>query len=152
MASQHTVIVGGSSGIGLATAKHLLAAGGKVTITGRDQARLDAAQQSLGNVFSGLVLLFSHPFDVGDAVSFRSGAFSGQIEGIVTEIGISYVRLETADGVIRLPNSQVLASAVGPAGNTGNAEQAAEAAQEPAGADQEPAATGNTPQGPPLAG
>jgi small-conductance mechanosensitive channel len=74
-----------------------------------------AAQQSLGNVFSGIVLLLSHPFGVGDAVSFRSGAFSGQIEGIVTEIGISYVRLETADGVLQLPNSQVLASAVGPA-------------------------------------
>jgi small-conductance mechanosensitive channel len=111
-----------------------------------------AAQQALGNVFSGLVLLFSHPFDVGDTVSFRSGAFSGQIEGIVTEIGISYVRLETADGVIRLPNSQVLASAVGPAGNTGNAGPAAQAAQAPAGADQEPAATGNTPPGPPPAG
>ena len=74
-----------------------------------------AAQQSLGNVFSGLVLLLSHPFGVGDAVSFRSGAFSGEIEGIVTEIGISYVRIETADGMIQLPNSQVLASAVGPA-------------------------------------
>jgi small-conductance mechanosensitive channel len=97
-----------------------------------------AAQQALGNVFSGLVLLFSHPFDVGDTVSFRSGAFSGQIEGIVTEIGISYVRLETTDGVLRLPNSQVLAAAVGPAGNTG------QAARQPA--------TGNAPQGPPPAG
>jgi small-conductance mechanosensitive channel len=97
-----------------------------------------AAQQSLGNVFSGLVLLLSHPFGVGDAVSFRSGAFSGEIEGIVTEIGISYVRLETTDGVLRLPNSQVLAAAVGPAGNTG------QAARQPA--------TGNAPQGPPPAG
>jgi small-conductance mechanosensitive channel len=73
-----------------------------------------AAQQSLSNVFSGIVLLLSHPFGVGDAVSFRSGAFSGQIEGIVVEIGISYVRIETAGGVLHLPNSQVLAAAVGP--------------------------------------
>ena len=73
-----------------------------------------AAQQSLSNVFSGIVLLLSHPFGVGDAVSFRSGAFSGQIEGIVVEIGISYVRVETAGGVLHLPNSQVLAAAVGP--------------------------------------
>jgi small-conductance mechanosensitive channel len=57
-----------------------------------------AAQQSLGNVFSGIVLLLSHPFGVGDTVTFRSGAFSGQIEGIVTEIGISYVCVETAEG------------------------------------------------------
>jgi small-conductance mechanosensitive channel len=73
-----------------------------------------AAQQSLSNVFSGIVLLLSHPFGVGDAVSFRSGAFSGQIEGIVVESGISYVRIETAGGVLHLPNSQVLAAAVGP--------------------------------------
>ena len=97
-----------------------------------------AAQQALGNVFSGLVLLFSHPFDVGDSVNFRSGAFSGQIEGVVTEIGISYVRVETADGPVRLPNSQVLASAVGPAGHDGQAEDAGDAAQAPA-----QAATGN---------
>jgi small-conductance mechanosensitive channel len=103
-----------------------------------------AAQQSLSNVFSGLVLLLSHPFGVGDAVTFRSGAFSGEIEGIVTEIGISYVRIETADGVLRLPNSQVLASAVGPAHQ-----------DEPAGpGDPAPthAASGNAPPGPPPAG
>jgi small-conductance mechanosensitive channel len=99
-----------------------------------------AAQQSLGNVFSGLVLLLSHPFGVGDAVSFRSGAFSGEVEGIVTEIGITYVRIETAEGNIRLPNSQVLASAVGPAHQDEPAgqvpAQADQAGQVPAQADQ----------------
>ena len=112
-----------------------------------------AAQQSLSNVFSGLVLLLSHPFGVGDAVTFRSGAFSGQIEGIVTEIGISYVRVETADGPIRLPNAQVLASAVGPAGQsdqtgqTGQTGQAGQAGQASAQAD-----VGNAPGGSPPAG
>jgi NADP-dependent 3-hydroxy acid dehydrogenase YdfG len=48
MSSQHTVIVGGSSGIGLATARHLLAAGVRVTITGRDEARLVEAGRELG--------------------------------------------------------------------------------------------------------
>jgi len=48
MSSQHTVIVGGSSGIGLATAKHLLADGDQITITGRSKARLDAAVSALG--------------------------------------------------------------------------------------------------------
>ena len=48
MSSQHTVIVGGSSGIGLATAQHLLATGEQVTIAGRSQDRLDAAKTSLG--------------------------------------------------------------------------------------------------------
>ncbi len=48
MSSQHIVIAGGSSGIGLATARLLLAQGHKVTITGRSSARLDAARKTLG--------------------------------------------------------------------------------------------------------
>jgi len=72
-----------------------------------------AAQQSLGNVFAGIVLLFSRPFSVGDSVVLRSGALSGPIQGVVVEIGITYVRLDTGDGVMYLPNSQVLAAGVG---------------------------------------
>jgi small-conductance mechanosensitive channel len=71
-----------------------------------------AAQQSLSNVFAGIVLLLSRPFNVGDPVMLRSGALGGQLEGTVTEIGITYVRLETDTGVMSLPNSQVLAAAV----------------------------------------
>jgi NADP-dependent 3-hydroxy acid dehydrogenase YdfG len=48
MSSQHTVIVGGSSGIGLATARHLLASGARVTITGRNETRLVEARRQLG--------------------------------------------------------------------------------------------------------
>lgn len=47
MSSQHVVIVGGSSGIGLATAQQLLASGAKVTITGRTATRLDEARKLL---------------------------------------------------------------------------------------------------------
>jgi NAD(P)-dependent dehydrogenase (short-subunit alcohol dehydrogenase family) len=47
MSSQHIVIAGGSSGIGLATASHLLALDYKVTITGRNQERLQAAKRLL---------------------------------------------------------------------------------------------------------
>jgi NAD(P)-dependent dehydrogenase (short-subunit alcohol dehydrogenase family) len=50
MSSQHAIVVGGSSGIGLATAKHLIAKGYRVTITGRDRPKLDAAQAALGDV------------------------------------------------------------------------------------------------------
>jgi small-conductance mechanosensitive channel len=71
-----------------------------------------AAQQSLSNVFAGLVLLLSRPFSVGDPVLIRSGALGGQLEGTVTEIGITYVLLDTGSGVMHLPNSQVLAAAV----------------------------------------
>jgi hypothetical protein len=71
-----------------------------------------AAQQSLSNVFAGLVLLLSRPFSVGERVQLRSGAMGGLLDGTVTEIGITYLRLETADGLMSLPNSQVLAAAV----------------------------------------
>jgi small-conductance mechanosensitive channel len=73
-----------------------------------------AGQQSLSNVFAGIVLLLSRPFGVGDAIRLRSGALGGQMEGTVTEIGITYLRLETPDGVLHVPNSQVLAAAAGP--------------------------------------
>jgi small-conductance mechanosensitive channel len=75
-----------------------------------------AAQQSLANVFSGMILLTARPFRVGDRIGMRSGALSGLLEGTVTEISLTYVLLETANGPVHVPNSQVLAAAVGPAG------------------------------------
>jgi NAD(P)-dependent dehydrogenase (short-subunit alcohol dehydrogenase family) len=48
MSSEHIVIVGGSSGIGLETARHLLATGARVTITGRSETRLAEAKRQLG--------------------------------------------------------------------------------------------------------
>jgi hypothetical protein len=75
-----------------------------------------AAQQSLANIFAGIVLLMARPFRVGDQVGIRSGALSGLIEGTVTEISITYVSLHTPKGPVHVPNSQVLAAAVGPAG------------------------------------
>lgn len=71
-----------------------------------------AAQQALSNLFAGLVLLFARPFRVGDHVRFRAGSLSGQIEGIVTDISLTYVRMETDEGRVLLPNSQALAAAV----------------------------------------
>lgn len=73
-----------------------------------------AAQQSLSNLFAGVMLQFAHPFRVGDRVQIRSGALSGTIEGTVSEFSITYVRLETDDGRVFVPNSQVLAAAVSP--------------------------------------
>jgi small-conductance mechanosensitive channel len=71
-----------------------------------------AAQQALANLFAGLVLLFAHPFRVGDHVRFRAGALSGQIEGVITDISLTYVRLETSLGRVLVPNALALASAV----------------------------------------
>jgi NAD(P)-dependent dehydrogenase (short-subunit alcohol dehydrogenase family) len=41
------LVTGGTSGIGLATARRLLAEGAQVVVTGRDKARLDAALEDL---------------------------------------------------------------------------------------------------------
>jgi small-conductance mechanosensitive channel len=71
-----------------------------------------AAQQSLANLVAGLVLLFARPFRVGDHVRFRAGALSGTIEGMVIDISLTYVRLDTDEGPVLLPNSQALAAAV----------------------------------------
>jgi small-conductance mechanosensitive channel len=71
-----------------------------------------AAQQSLANLFAGLVLLFARPFRVGDHVRFRAGVLSGQIEGTVVDVSLTYVRLETDEGNVLIPNAQALAAAV----------------------------------------
>ena len=73
-----------------------------------------AAQQALSNVFAGLVLQFARPFHVGDAVRFRAGALGGTLDGIVTEIGITYVHLDVGGSVMSVPNSQVLNAVIGP--------------------------------------
>jgi small-conductance mechanosensitive channel len=73
-----------------------------------------AAQQALSNVFAGIVLLLARPFRVGDAVRLRAGALGGQLDGTITEIGITYVRLDTGSSIMAIPNSQVLNAVVGP--------------------------------------
>jgi len=73
-----------------------------------------AAQQALGNVFAGIVLLVARPFRVGDRVRFRAGAIGGELDGTVTEIGITYVRLFSGGVLLSVPNSQVLNAVVGP--------------------------------------
>jgi NAD(P)-dependent dehydrogenase (short-subunit alcohol dehydrogenase family) len=53
LANKTALITGGNSGIGLATAKLFVAEGAKVAITGRDQAKLEAAAKELGpNAFA----------------------------------------------------------------------------------------------------
>ena len=49
------LITGGASGIGLATAKLLIAQGARVAITGRDEAKLHAAREKLGTDTLALV-------------------------------------------------------------------------------------------------
>ncbi|QPC92178.1 SDR family oxidoreductase [Mesorhizobium sp. INR15] len=61
---QHTVIIGGSSGIGLATARKLVGPGMKVTITGRSPERLKSAWESLDGMAEKAAFDASKPDEV----------------------------------------------------------------------------------------
>ncbi|MBO0676130.1 SDR family oxidoreductase [Mycolicibacterium sp. S2-37] len=61
------LVTGGTSGIGLATAQRLAAEGAHVIVTGRDQARVDAAAASIGASATGVRGDVSRPDDL-DAV------------------------------------------------------------------------------------
>jgi small-conductance mechanosensitive channel len=73
-----------------------------------------AAQQSLGNVFAGLVLLLARPFAVGNRIRVRSGALGGEFYGTVVSMSLTYVSVLTDEGMLQVPNSSLLAAAVGP--------------------------------------
>jgi len=47
--SKRVVIIGGTSGKGLATAKMLMGEGARVLVTGRSEAALESARKALGN-------------------------------------------------------------------------------------------------------
>lgn len=62
LAHQRVVIMGGSSGIGLAAAQLLVNAGAEVAITGRDQNKINTALAQLGERATGKVVdARSHP-------------------------------------------------------------------------------------------
>jgi NAD(P)-dependent dehydrogenase (short-subunit alcohol dehydrogenase family) len=66
---EHAVIVGGSSGIGLATARRLLHHGIKVTITGRSSEKLAQARRDLGGNVETAVFDGTRPDEVGNFFS-----------------------------------------------------------------------------------
>ncbi len=73
-----------------------------------------AAQQTLGNLFAGTVLLSARPFRVGDRVRLQGGPIAGQIEGTVSNLGLLYTTFATGADSIMIPNSVVLNLAVLP--------------------------------------
>jgi small-conductance mechanosensitive channel len=75
-----------------------------------------AAQQSLNNVFAGLVLLIVRPVTVGQRISLRSGPIGGPYTGEVADMTLTYVRLATDRGPLLLPNSTLLTAVIGPPG------------------------------------
>jgi len=75
-----------------------------------------AAQQSLGNLFAGLLLLITRPFAIGDEISLRSGPLGGVLTGLVADMNLNYVKIVTDKGTVLLPNSTILTASVGPSG------------------------------------
>jgi len=75
-----------------------------------------AAQQSLGNLFAGLILLIVRPVTVGQRISLRSGPIGGPYTGEVVDMTLTYVRLATDRGSLLLPNSTILTAVIGPPG------------------------------------
>jgi small-conductance mechanosensitive channel len=74
-----------------------------------------AAQQTLGNLFAGLVLLSARPFRVGERVRLQAGAVAGSVEGIVSSLGLLYTTLkQEGEDRVMIPNNVVLAAAVVP--------------------------------------
>lgn len=73
-----------------------------------------AAQQTIGNLIAGTVLLSARPFRVGDRIRLHSGAAAGRIEGTVAGLGLLYTVLQRGGDPIMIPNSLVLGSAVEP--------------------------------------
>jgi small conductance mechanosensitive channel len=67
-----------------------------------------AAQQTLGNVIAGTVLLSARPFRIGDRVRLQGGPIAGQIEGTVSAHGLLYTTFATGEGPVQVPNSVVL--------------------------------------------
>jgi small conductance mechanosensitive channel len=73
-----------------------------------------AAQQTLGNLIAGTVLLSARPFRVGERVRLQGGPLAGQIEGTVSSLGLLYTTFATGDDSMMVPNSVVLNVAVLP--------------------------------------
>jgi small conductance mechanosensitive channel len=73
-----------------------------------------AAQQTIGNLIAGTVLLSARPFRVGDRVRLHAGGVAGQVEGTVWSLGLLYITLANGEDRILVPNTVVLGAAVVP--------------------------------------
>lgn len=66
-----------------------------------------AAQDTLGNFFGSLAVMFERPFRAGDFIKV------GDIEGVVEDVGLRSTRLRTPlDSVVTVPNSTLAKSSV----------------------------------------
>jgi NAD(P)-dependent dehydrogenase (short-subunit alcohol dehydrogenase family) len=69
MTEQHVVIVGGTAGIGLELARHLVDAGDEVVVTGRDPGRAERVAKELGARAHGLGFDLAEPSGIAPALA-----------------------------------------------------------------------------------
>jgi small conductance mechanosensitive channel len=73
-----------------------------------------AAQQTLGNMLAGLVLITNRPFRVGERVRLQAGPLAGQVEGVVGQLGLFYTTLVSGADRMLVPNGVLIQCAVTP--------------------------------------
>ena len=73
-----------------------------------------AAQQVLGNLLAGLVLITNRPFRVGERVRLQAGVVAGQLEGVVGQLGLFYTTLVSGADRILVPNGVLIQCSVTP--------------------------------------
>lgn len=73
-----------------------------------------AAQQTIGNIFAGIVLQGTRPFRVGQRVRLLGGAIAGSIEGTVSSLGLFYTTLAQGADRLQVPNAILLTLVVVP--------------------------------------
>ena len=106
-----TIIVVGAVALSVAGVKtSTLAVGGAFTavVIGL------AAQQTLGNVFAGIVIQGTRPFKVGERVRLIGVGLSGSIEGTVSSLGLFHTSILDGTDRIMVPNNVLLSLAIVP--------------------------------------
>jgi small conductance mechanosensitive channel len=73
-----------------------------------------AAQNTLGNLIAGMMLIASRPFKVGERVRMQGGTLGGEIEGTVASIGLIYTTLARGAERLLVPNNSVLSASIIP--------------------------------------
>jgi len=73
-----------------------------------------AAQQTLGNLFAGTVLLTARPFRVGERVRLLGGNVNGRMEATVSSLGLLYTTFMSKGERIMIPNNIVMQLAIQP--------------------------------------
>jgi small conductance mechanosensitive channel len=73
-----------------------------------------AAQNTLGNLIAGTVLLSARPFRVGERVRMQGGSLGGEVEGTVVGLGLVYTTLGRGGERILVPNNSVLSASIVP--------------------------------------